>query len=355
MLPKERILAAVDRRPVDRLPSDYWGTPEVTEMLMAHFGVSDPIDLWPLLHVDKILDGAKPTYVGPALQTVGADEQIDHWGVMRKAQTYADGRAVYYEFSYFPLAQYDSIDEIERSYTWPSPDWFDYSTLAQEYARHPQYALKSGYMAPFYQLIQLRGLQTALTDLAADPDLVDYIVEHVCSFLYEYHRRIFESTRGLIDFTEVTDDLGSQTGLLISRRMFARHFEKHYARLIGLAKEFGIRVFHHDDGAMAEMIPDLLRLGIDVLNPIQWRLPGMDLAGLKERYGDRLSFHGAIDNQWVLPFGTARDVVQEVELCMSTLGAGGTGYVVAPCHNIQPITPIENIVAMYETVYHSVG
>lgn len=348
MTSRERILSAIDRRPVDRIPTDYWGTPEITENLQRHFGVDDTIDLWPRLHADKIIQVA-PAYVGPPIVDT-LEERIDYWGVQRARIVYGVG--AYYEIRHHPLAEYETIDEIESGYTWPSADWFDFSGVAEECDRYPEYAIEAGYMAPFYMFNNIRGFERSLIDLAADPELTQHCEDRICDFLYDYHWRLFESAGGRVHLTEVTDDFGSQHGLLISQSAFRRYFEKPYSRLIGLARQFGIRVFHHDDGAMADLIPDLLRLGIQVLNPIQWRLPGMDPALLKDRYGDVLSFHGGVDNQWVLPFGTPRDVEAEVIHCLSTLGRGGTGYVLAPCHNLQAITPVENVVRMYEAARH---
>ena len=119
-------------------------------------------------------------------------------------------------------------------------------------------------------------------------------------------------------------------------------------RCIALAKEFGIKVFHHDDGAMADFLPDLVELGIDILNPIPRHCPGMDAASLKARWGHRLCFHGAVENQRTLPFGTPEEVRAEVRHCIDALGGDGTGYILAPCHNLQPVTPLENILAMYD-------
>ena len=108
---------------------------------------------------------------------------------------------------------------------------------------------------------------------------------------------------------------------------------------------------HHDDGAIRRIIPDLIEVGVDMLNPIQHVCPGMDMPGLKRDFGAHLSFHGGVDNQDVLPHGSVDDVRREVRDCLNQLGAGG-GYFLAPCHNIQPVTPTENIIAMYETAWH---
>jgi len=119
-------------------------------------------------------------------------------------------------------------------------------------------------------------------------------------------------------------------------------------RAIDLAKSYGLLVFHHDDGDMRLLLPTLVEMGIDVLNPVQWRCGGWDLAGLKESYGHRICFHGAVDNQQTLPHGTPDDVWTEVRWLIKTLGRDHTGFIVGPCHNLQPVTPVQNIVALYE-------
>ena len=117
-----------------------------------------------------------------------------------------------------------------------------------------------------------------------------------------------------------------------------------------VAHQGGAFVFHHNDGAIRAILPDMIEAGIDVLNPVQWRCKGMAREGLKRDFGDRLVFHGAMDNQYTLPFGSVEEVRQEVDDNLRLLGAGG-GYILAPCHNNQANTPVENVVAMYETGY----
>jgi uroporphyrinogen decarboxylase len=121
--------------------------------------------------------------------------------------------------------------------------------------------------------------------------------------------------------------------------------------MIALAHEFGIKVMHHDDGSCRQFIPLLVEMGIDVLNPVQWRCPGMDMNELKAEFGRRLCFHGAVENQEILPFGTPDEVRAEVRHCMDALASDGTGYILAPCHNLQGITPVENVVAMYDEAW----
>jgi uroporphyrinogen decarboxylase len=183
------------------------------------------------------------------------------------------------------------------------------------------------------------------------PEFTHYLIERVSEFFTEYHRRCFEALRGQMDMTQVTDDFGSQHGLLISERTFETFYRQPIQRAIDLAKAYGLLVFHHDDGDLRPLLPTLAEMGIDVLNPIQWRCGDWNLAALKASYGDRLCFHGGVDNQQTLPFGTPEDVRAQVARLVSTLGSDGTGFIVAPCHNLQANTPVENILSMYESAH----
>jgi len=341
---KERILSAINHEKVDRIPSDYWATSEVTNKLMKYFNINSEMKLWDKLHIDKIV-GVSPEYIGPSIE-----QDSDYWGVRYKAQEYDKG--AYQEMVFQPLANLNTIEEIEAYYTFPRADWFDFSNIADKCKKFPDNAIMAGYMAPFYMYNNIRGLEQSLIDLAINKELAHYIINRICRFLYKYHERLFEAGRGLIDITQVTDDFGTQENLMISTEMFDEFFKPHYEKFIKLAKNFKIKVFHHDDGAIKLLIPRLIQLGIDVLNPIQWRCPGMEIENLKREFGKSLCFHGAIDNQQILPFGTPNDVENEVIRCIDILASDKTGYIVAPCHNIQPNTPIENIITMYNTISH---
>ena len=135
----------------------------------------------------------------------------------------------------------------------------------------------------------------------------------------------------------------------MSPALFRRFLRPTLGRMIALAHGHGVRVFHHDAGAIRPLIPDLLDIGIDVLNPIQWRCRGMERAALARDFGSRVVFHGGVDNQQTLPFGSPADVRREVEDNLAFFSTC-KGYIVAPCHNIQANTPTANIVALYETV-----
>jgi uroporphyrinogen decarboxylase len=151
----------------------------------------------------------------------------------------------------------------------------------------------------------------------------------------------------------VAEDMGSQTSLLFSPAQIRTFLLPGMRRMIELVHSAGAYVFHHSDGAVRPIVPTMIEAGIDLLNPIQWRCAGMEREGLKRDFGARLVLHGGMDNQYTLAFGSTADVEAEVVENLRVLGAGG-GYVLAPCHNIQAVSPPENIVTMYD-VAHEAG
>lgn len=341
MTPRERWLAVLQRKTPDRVPLDYWATPEATAKLLKHLGC-DYAEMIRRLHIDTPLCVA-PRYAGPPAKPGG-----NIWGVRSQKIEYATG--IYEEAINAPLAQYTSVAEIEANYRWPQADWYDYSHLPAQIKGQEHRPIRGGGSEPFLLYCQLRGLELAYMDLVAEPEIVDYCLDKLFDLAYENTRRIFEAIPGKVFDSYVAEDLGGQQGLLMSRAHMHRYLFPRMKRMIDLVHQNGAYVFHHDDGAIRDILPDLIGLGIDVLNPIQWKLPGMEREGLKRDFGGQVIFHGAVDNQQTLPWGTVADVRREVEENLRILGAGG-GYILGPCHNIQAVSPPENIVAMYEAAY----
>lgn len=343
---RERILAAIHHQPLDRLPTDIWATPEVWTMLSAHFQVANRLDLYDKLDIDGIF-AIKPPYIGPPWKGDSAYWE-NEWGMGFRPQRYATGS--YDEQVHYPLAQAETIADLE-AYPWPSPDWYDYAALPGLAAQFPNRAIECGYTAVFYWHNKLRGLELSLMDPLLRPEFTHHLIRRISDFFTEYHRRCFEAGQGLIDVTQVTDDFGAQTGLLISPQLFDAFYRVPMQRAIALAKAYHILVFHHDDGDLRKLLPTFVALGIDVLNPLQWRCGDWNLAALKAEYGERLCFHGGVDNQRTMPFGLPADVRAEVKRLITTLASDRTGFILAPCHNLQPNTSVENIIAMYEAAH----
>jgi uroporphyrinogen decarboxylase len=342
MTPRERWLAVLNRETPDRLPMDYWGTDEATQKVMGHLGCGSRWEMFERLHIDPLVV-VEPAYAGPALVP-----GCDMYGCWIEDVSY--GMGTYPECVYHPLAQYHSVEEIEAHYTWPSVDWFDYSVVPGQIEGKEKYAVRGGGSEPFWVYTYLRGLMQAHKDLKFNPNMVQYCLGKLFDFCYEHTRRIYEQIPGRVTVTYIAEDFGSQQNLLFSPDMIRAFFIPGMRRMMELAHQAGAAVFFHSDGAIRPIIPDMIEAGIDILNPIQWRCRGMDRRELKRDFGGNVVFHGGVDNQQTLAFGSVEDVREEVAYNVEVLGNGG-GYILAPCHNIQAISPPENVVAMYEAGY----
>ena len=371
MSPKERWLAVLSRQTPDRVPMDYWSTPEFSAKLIKHLGLSQkseaelvddltgpvydstlkPVEGYAALqqalagmHVDFVIT-VGPEYVGPPLE-----EDTDVFGIRYRSIQYGSGE--YSEAATHPLAEYQSVEEIEENYRWPDPDWWDYSLIPQQIAAWEAYPIQGGGSEPFLLYKNLRGDEQAMMDLVLNPQIVEYCLGKLFDLAYQRSLRIYETIPGKVNITYVAEDMGGQDNLMFSKRHIRQFLLPGMKRIIDLAHQAGAYVFHHNDGNCRAILPDMLELGIDVLNPIQWRCKGMEREGLKADFGDRLIFHGGVDNQYTLPFGSVDEVRQEVLDNLRILGSGG-GYILAPCHNIQPVSPVENVLVMYQTCYEN--
>ncbi len=344
MTSRERWLAVFARQAPDRVPMDFWGTDEAVSVLLRYLGRDNKWEALKALRIDFVVK-TEPRYVGPALQP-----GFDPFGRLYRKVTYDTG--VYDECVNSPLAPFKTIGEIERNYVWPSPDWWDYGTIAADLKGWETYPVRGGGSEPFLIYKDLRGQEQAFVDLLENPEMVHYCLDRLFDLAYENTRRIFEAVPGRIDLTYVAEDMGAQNDLMMSVSHIREFLIPRMKRIIDLSHQGGAYVFHHNDGAIRRIIPDMIEAGIDLLNPLQWRCGGMDRKGLKKDFGARIVLHGGMDNQQTLPFGTADDVRREVLDNLEILGENG-GYILAPCHNIQAPTPPENVVAMYETCYEN--
>lgn len=345
MTPRERWRAVVEGKQPDRTPCDYAATNEVTARLLRDLSCASERELWERLGIDKlILLGAN--HPGAREDTWHMQSLWSVWHIEVANIPYGDSLGTYEEVVTSPLAQAESAADIER-FDWPDPNAWQVDSLREKCAEWADYPILGGCYEPFYLYCRLRGMQQALADLTLDPEMVDAGMERIYSIHESVIRRSLEATKGWVDYLYVAEDLGTQNSLLMSPLAFRRFIKPWLRKMIDLAHSFGVKVLHHDDGAIRPLIGELLDIGIDLLNPVQWRCAGMDREGLARDFGKSVVYHGAVDNQQTLPFGTPEDVKREVAENIRIF-RNGKGYIVAPCHNIQPNTSTDNIVALYE-------
>ena len=271
------------------------------------------------------------------------------WGVPLK--DIQAGDAHYAEFGSAPLADYKTVESLADYPWWPDVERFDYASAATAARVAAQdFAVIGPWVSHFEIYCQLRGLEQSLMDLVEAPELVDAILDRVESIQTEMMRRFFSVAGKSLDLVFVSDDIAGQTSLLMSPKAWHRYLQPRLKRWCDLIHSYGLRVFYHTDGAARRLLAPILDCGVDVLNPIQHACPGMNTEELKREFGHRVIFHGGVDNQFALPRGTPDDVRREVRYCLETLGAGRAGYICCSCHNVQAGTPLENVLAMIETV-----
>ena len=347
MTPKERIISTLNRQPVDRTPVDLWCTPEILEILREYTSEQDEFAVYHSLGIDKIV-WIFPGYGGRYFDPNDSGE-ITMWGVptrMIKA-----GLATYQEYINPPIANFTDIAQLVDYPMWPDPDKFDYAgakELAQK-ARSWNFATIGPWISHFEIYCQMRGMENALIDVIAEPEFIEATLDRIDAIQTVMLERLLVELGDLLDIVFISDDMGMQETMLMSVANWERHFKPRLKRWCDLIHSYGKKVLFHTDGAVRPLLRGLIDCGIDILNPIQHICPGMDLAELKQEYGNDVIFHGGVENQKVLPLGTAYDVAKETKLCLETLGKDG-GYICCSCHNIQPGTPVENIIAMIETV-----
>lgn len=347
MTPRERVQAVLNRELPDRTPVDLWLTWEAHQSLRQHCGTGeDDHALWKQLGVDKI------HWAGGYQGDPDPNDPLrrDYWGVpMRTAQA---GTATYSEILKSPLSEMEEPEEIDDYPYWPDPERIDVAKARAgvEAATAAGFPVMGPWISHFEVYCRMRGLENALMDLIAEPELAEAILDRIDSIQTRILEQLLASCGDLIQMVFISDDMGSQESLLISLPTWQRYFRDRLKRWCEMIHQAGPKVMFHTDGAAEPLIPEFIACGVDVLNPIQHRCPGMERESLKQKYGRDLVFYGAVENQQVLPFGNTDDVRAETRTCLETLGRGG-GFICGSCHNIQAGTPVENILALVETVH----
>lgn len=339
---RERILAAIDHRRPDRLPLDYRAEPPVTAALRLRLGVPNDEALMEALGVD-IRWIAVPYHDGAAYEKRLPDGDLSDnvWGVRRTGAHggYTTGH---------PLADATCRADLE-AHPWPDPDAVDVAAWVERVRAAGDHARFGGPSCRvFFDAIEIIGFEKFFAWLYDEPDLIHFLLGKVADYNEAIMRRLYAAAPGEQDVVQMVSDFGTQRSLMIQPAMWREFVRPPFERLIRCAHEHGVHVMLHSDGAIRAVIPDLIDMGLEILNPIQVGAVGMEPAGLKRDFGERLVFHGAIDIQQTLPFGTVEDVRNEVRDRFRVLGAGG-GYILSCSHSLLPDVPIDNILAMYET------
>jgi uroporphyrinogen decarboxylase len=256
----------------------------------------------------------------------------------------------------YPLAEAASLEEIER-YPWPDMD--DPSRVAHVCQQAKRLADENRYaiiatpwlLFPLERAFAMQGMDRFLLNLALNEDFAAALLRKHAELCKRLMGHFLLELGENVDIIKIGDDLGTQDKLMISPRMYRRILKPIHADYIAFIKRHTkAKVFFHTDGDVFDLLDDFVEIGVDILNPIQTSAGKMaDLVALKQRYGKKLVFCGAVDTQRILPYGTPEQVRQEVRRVIELLAPGG-GYMVASVHTIMDEVPPENILAMVDAV-----
>ncbi len=282
-------------------------------------------------------------YTGPEIQLSESATHTTPFGVERSGLGWGQPLS-------HPLAE-ATMSEI-HGFNWPDPSWMDVSNIREEAGSWTgEYAILGGDWSPFWHdLIDLLGMETMYLKMYDAPELVDAILEHVVDYYAGVSERVFDAASDAIDIFFIGNDFGSQRGPLLSEEMFRRFLLRHLARLVDLGHDYGLKTMLHCCGGFAELIPSMIEVGLDGIHALQPCCAGMEARRLKEEFGARIVLNGAIDSHHVLIEGTPETVRAKTRETLNTMMPGG-GYVAGASHDtILEETPVENVVAMFETV-----
>lgn len=370
MKSKERVLTALNHEQPDRVPLDLGGR-QTTLMIPAYERLKDysgfgdiPTNVmsyrWMTAYVDeKILqhfsiDTRHVRPVNKALQDPRKPYEedavfFDNWGVGRKIS------GGYANINHHPLQKAKSLSDIEN-YDWPDPDEeFDYTGLQERTKKlydQGEFAIVGCMGSPgntFEQAWYLRGLSEFFLDMVMQKDISHAIMRKVVEHRKRNAELFLEEVGKYLDVVQVADDLGGQENSLMSPATYREMIKPYQAELIAHIKKFTkARIYHHSCGSIQNLLDDMIEIGIEILNPVQATAAGMETDQLKKRFGDELTFWGAIDTVHVLPYGSVYDVRKEVKTRIRDLSRNG-GYVLGSVHNMQIDVPPENVEAMFQT------
>jgi len=357
---RERVLKAIQHQETDFVPYNFHAVPGVWQKVCQHYGLKDNHEAMEFIgnHIVKV--GSDFNY-NPWAAEVGKVELTLSGGPVRTALDEAGGLhrdefgcvwdrtgSLPHPVAY-PLAERPDLD----GYTFPDPyrkGRFDQAReLADRYRGRVFLFGKLG-MALFERAWSIRGMSQLLMDMVERPEFVEELLDRI---LYEWNLPIIEQQLALgVDGFYFADDWGTKTGLMFSPAMWRRFIKPRLAVMYQRCREAGVIVGQHSDGAVGELFPDLIEIGLQVFNPLSPSV--MDPKTCKEKYGDRLTFYGGIDVERLLPFGTPEEVRGEIRHMAGLMGRGG-GYILQSSHTILDDVPLANIVAYIEEVHCMAG
>ncbi len=345
MTSRERVRAAITHQNPDRIPAAFEAVDSVRKRLLAHYGFTSYDQLIEKFGIDIV--PVTPRYIGPPLKEYRNEKgqlvRQSYWGY--EETLYETAIDTYGITSYYPFHGAETVEDIDRL-PFPDPDWFDYSSIKEQCDKYPDKAIITGHEGPFQIVTFLMEMDEFFMLMVDEPEAAKRLLERMVDFELEYYKRILEAGEGRIDIIRPHDDYGTQISLLFSVDMWKEFFMENTKKLTALAHKYGAFYQQHSCGAVRPIIPYLIDCNVDVLEPLQ-KVEGLDPDSLQAEFGGKITFHGGIDTQDILPHGTPEQVSAETAHYMHTLHQNG-GYILMASQCFEGDVPIENIEAVYQ-------
>jgi len=347
LLSKERAKIAFAHEEPDRVPRNYMANPAIDYKLKKHFGLAkdNTESLLEFLGID--FREVSVPYIGPKLFPDIPERHVDIWGSRTRWIEYGDGNG-YWDYCDFPLK--GAPEEQIQSWPIPSPDDFDYSQVITQIKKWENYFLffgNPGLGDVMNNLGFLFSMEDVLIGLATEQPGILWYVKQREKVELEMTNRVLEKANGAIDMIWIGEDLGTQEGPLIGRDFYQKHLKPHHKKYADLAKSYDVPVMQHSCGSSSWAFNDMLEIGITAVDTLQPEAKNMAPQYLKNKYGDKLSFHGCISTAGPVSFGTAEETTKDVKNILEIMKPGG-GYALSPTHLLQDNSPLENVLALYE-------
>lgn len=351
MSSRERVLRTFNHDKTDRVPVNYAANPGIDLKLKEYFGLhkDDSEKLMEVLGVDFRWAGA--TYKGPKLHENIPERNVivDDWGIHMKWVEHGSGG--YWDYCDFPL-EHATEEEIAK-WPMPDPDDFDYSVIPEFCRKNRRYAIHLG--GPGVADVinssgMLRGMEQILVDLVTDEPAGLLLAKRKTDIQFEICRRSLEAAKGEVDFLWMGEDLGTQISPIIGPDTYRKNIKPIHRKFVDLAKSFNIPVMIHTCGSSSWAYEDFIEMGVKAVDTLQPEAKDMSPEYLKRTFGGRLMFHGCISTAGPVSFGKPEDVVKECRRILDIMMPGG-GYCFAPTHSLQDNSPLENVIAMYESAH----
>jgi uroporphyrinogen decarboxylase len=356
---KERVLTALRRTGIpDRVPLQFDLCRSLTDAFSAKYGI--PAHYTTAYYEDvtyrisanelRIAMGSDCVLVGASLPR-GYEHPVDKDGnIINEFGMVMRQGPIYMEVIHHPMADVTEPQQVED---FPFPDpladgrYDDAAELIQKY-QQDYFIVGDMELTMFDMMQQLVGTEKLLVDMAEGAAYLEALMDKCKDFALAVGKKLISMG---VDGIWAGDDFGAQNGMLISPRMWRRYFKERYRQIYSELKAANpnILIMQHCDGAVAPILGDWIEVGLEVFNPVQPDVPGHEPQELKDKFGDRLSFWGAIDQQRLLPYATPEEIEADVREKIRVLGAGG-GYMCSPAHIIQSDVPMGNVEAFISAV-----